>query len=171
MSPTKRKNGSCKTLLSLLWWKSCDFTRFSPSFGNSSGIGNSPSFHSVVRRFSDSTPSLGNQSGGFRITSSFHCSDGRYLIWKKHQHHLKMKTQEAVCTLSWPHKALLWHETQIVHIPVRPLPGHHLKQSFTWRRASTLDSKQGACGTAQPVVQSLWTVTNPNLIVNVGSFH
>ena len=61
------------------------------------------SIHQVFTRFSDFSPSLGDQSGGFRIASSFHCSDGRYVILKETFFFgtiSREKTQETFCTLS-----------------------------------------------------------------------
>jgi len=57
------------------------------------------SFHQVFQFF---LPSMGDQSGGVRIESSFHCSDGRYVILKQafFWHHFQEKTQEAFYTLS-----------------------------------------------------------------------
>ena len=58
--------------------------------------------HQVFTSCSDVSPSLGDQSGGFRIASSFHCSDCRYVILKETFFGTisRKKTQEAFSTLS-----------------------------------------------------------------------
>jgi len=59
------------------------FVFFGETLATSPGFHQVLSIHQVFTRFSDFSPSLGDQSGGFRIASSFHCSDGRYVILKE----------------------------------------------------------------------------------------
>ena len=61
---------------------------------------------------------MGDQSGGVRIASSFHCSDGRYVILKQafFWHHFQERNTRSVLyslSLSWTHKTLLWNETLV----------------------------------------------------------
>ena len=81
----------CKARLLFLLWKPGEFTRCSPGIGNSPGSSSSfdqlVEIHQVFTRFSDFSPSLGDESGAFRIASSFHCSDGRYVPSGKRLHH------------------------------------------------------------------------------------
>ena len=93
------------------WWFHQVFTKFSPDFGDQVleiHQDFSPSFHQVLEihqvftKFSPGfqvfLPSMGDQSGGVRIASSFHCSDGRYVILKQafFWHHFQEKNARNV---------------------------------------------------------------------------
>ena len=111
----KRKNASfgefwrCKTRLCFflmkIWWIHQVFTMFwkFTRYEFSSSFHRGLEIHQIFTRCSDFAPSLGDQSGGFRIASSFHC------IWKKRffRHHFQEKKRKKRFVLSLEHTKTL----------------------------------------------------------------